>query len=393
MPKQILVTSQLKNIAGFELNALVAAQVLPLDVFQGTRLRASGTPIYDITGEVLFHRIPIIKGNSQTAFVDVAVHAVFNSPILAVSYGQLWDANSIIEQATQIARKQQPGLEFDKTRFVAYSYPKLAVQFLRGNSEVLLLEWGTWQPVPLEHKRSQEKEPPSNFERWSLVETISAEQLEENERNFRVRINNWLELEETIPRERKFKPEFINPAEFARIPQFSIIKANRDLHYSTNNADHTICFELRGQITNVWCVAASVQMLLDFYRYNYDQVRLATELGLGTLNNPNGLPYSRSGDVVTVLQNLTNNALKAHMNVNPNWAEFVSEISANRPLISFIPGHSRAVAGYTETKIFGWYLSQGLVVFDPWPPTNGVITRWENFANMSYYRTFTAHVL
>ena len=45
----------------------------------------------------------------------------------------------------------------------------------------------------------------------------------------------------------------------------------RELHYSTNNADHHPCYELRGQQTSVWCVAASVQMVLDFYRYNYLQ--------------------------------------------------------------------------------------------------------------------------
>ena len=46
-------------------------------------------------------------------------------------------------------------------------------------------------------------------------------------------------------------------------------------------------------------------------------VRLAQELGLGTLTNPNGLPYARVGDVVTVLENLTSNALDVTMHTNP----------------------------------------------------------------------------
>ena len=49
------------------------------------------------------------------------------------------------------------------------------------------------------------------------------------------------------------------------------------------------------QGSNVRCVGASVQMLLDFYRYEYTQVRLAQELGLGTVSDPNGLPYSAIG--------------------------------------------------------------------------------------------------
>jgi hypothetical protein len=133
-------------------------------------------------------------------------------------------------------------------------------------------------------------------------------------------------------------------------------------------------------------------MILDFYRYNYQQTRIASDLGLGTLSSPNGLPYSRDNDVVTVLENLTSNALDASMNTTPNWNEFVNEINENRPLISFIPGHSRTVAGYTSVRLFNWYFFRGLLVYDPWPPTTGVITRWENFDNQTYRRTFTAHL-
>lgn len=132
--------------------------------------------------------------------------------------------------------------------------------------------------------------------------------------------------------------------------------------------------------------------VLDFYRYNYSQVRIAAEEGLGTLTSPNGLPYGDEYKVVNTLQKLTSNALTAHLDTSPNWAEFVSEINANRPLISFIPGHSRSVAGYSETSLFGWFIYQGLLVYDPWPPTTGVITRYENFATQTYRDTFTAHL-
>jgi hypothetical protein len=96
----------------------------------------------------------------------------------------------------------------------------------------------------------------------------------------------------------------------------------RELHYSRRDADHHVCYELRGQQTNVWCVGASAEMLLNFYRYQYEQIRLAQELGLGTIANPNGLPYARVGDVVTVLENLTSNALDVTMHVNPAFDIF-----------------------------------------------------------------------
>jgi hypothetical protein len=134
-------------------------------------------------------------------------------------------------------------------------------------------------------------------------------------------------------------------------------------------------------------------MLLDFYRYDYDQTRVAAQLGLGTLTEPNGLPYSRDGDVVTALETLTGSALTAAMITPGNFELFVAEIDANRPMISFIPGHSRTVAGYVEVHIpiFGLDF-EGLLVYDPWPPNTGVITRWENYNAISHRQAFKAAV-
>jgi len=135
--------------------------------------------------------------------------------------------------------------------------------------------------------------------------------------------------------------------------------------------------------------------VLDFYRYDYDQTRIASQLGLGTKTNPIGLPYSRDADTSTALEVLSNNSLTASMTTTtPTFAQYRTEIRANRPLISFIPGHSRSVAGYTRTQsvIFPWLNFNGLCVFDPWPPNAGVITRWENFDTQTYRRTFSAHV-
>jgi hypothetical protein len=168
----------------------------------------------------------------------------------------------------------------------------------------------------------------------------------------------------------------------------------RELHYSTRADDHVPCYELRGQETNVWCVAASMQMFLDFWRYEYTQTRLAQALGLGTPSNPNGLPYSQVGAVVTQIEALTSNALDATMVTNPSWTVFRTEIRNNRPLISFVPGHSRTVAGYTQSYITlaDKVPFRGLLVYDPWPPNAGVITRWENFDTQNYQYAYHAHL-
>jgi len=383
-----------KRLAGLELNTLLYSRVLPPDLFDGTWVRSSGTPIYDINGEVLFYRVPIVKGRTPIAFADIAAHSAFSSPLLAIHIGLDWKPRNILNQAANIARKKFRNAQFNRMRFVSYSYPKIAVQFLQYRRETLMLELFSWEPIPPIREREPE-EPPSNFERWSLIAETPENRKQKNLELIEERVANWDEICPPLRPPQEFKPERLRTFEFTRafeqiIPILSV--DIRELHYSLEETDHHPCYELRGQLTRVWCVAASVQMILDFYRYNYEQTRLADELGLGTLDDPNGLPYARDGDVVTVLEALTNNALDANMNVTPNWAEFRDEIRANRPLISFKPGHSRTVAGYVHVRLLPWLTFRGLLVYDPWPPTTGVITRWENFDTMTYRRTFTAQL-
>ncbi len=397
-------SSAVKRLAGLELNDLLLAGVLPDKVFSDSRVSSGGTRVYDVNGELLFRRVPLKRGRDELGYADIAVNAAVGYPFLAASSGQAWNEKSLIEQAIKAARKKVRRFSYDSVRFVAYSYPKLALQFLQKRREVLMLEVFTWQPVP-PLKRRDEKQPPSNFERWSLLEEMPASKLRANVKRFDKRIEQWEQVSPERRAPRRFRPEVLQAREFERVVRDFEIRPlikQREIHYSPENADHSICYELRGQITNVWCVAASVQMILDFYRYNYTQTRLATELGLGTIASPNGLPYSRDADVVTVLENMTGNALNATMNTSPTWSQFVSEIDANRPLISFVPGHARTVAGYTTTRLTFANRFKGLLVYDPWPPspsspvtpmTGGVVTRWENFDATTYRRTFTAEIV
>ena len=97
---------------------------------------------------------------------------------------------------------------------------------------------------------------------------------------------------------------------------------------------------------------------------------------------------------MTQLQVMSSGALTAAMITNPGFGDFTSELNSNRPMISFIPGHSRTVAGYTSSSIylFGIQGFRGLLVYDPWPPNAGIITRWENFDAQIYQYAFSARV-
>lgn len=394
--KTAIHPERIRKIAGFELNALRYLDVLPADVFEGAKLVGTGIPIHDLNGQVLFHRIPLSANKSQVAYVDMAADTRLGAPVLSVSFGQVWDDKAILREAAARVQRLRKKIKYDTMRFVAYSYPKIAVQFLAKKKEVLMMECFTWQVVSKVSRRdfsARKKMQPGNFERWSLLDELADKTQQKNKKRFTERTKQW----DVVARRKKIKLmniDTIKLSHFDSIVKKISLMDTRTLHYSLRNTDHHPCYELRGQETNVWCVGASTQMLLDFYRYEYSQVRLAEELGLGTLDDPNGLPYARVGDVVTVIEAMTANALNATMITNPSWSTFRNEIRANRPLISFVPGHSRTVAGYTRSRFTlpGAISFRGLLVYDPWPPNAGVITRWENFATQTYQYAYTARV-
>jgi hypothetical protein len=377
---------QVQRIAGFELNALRASEVLN-EEFEKVSIPRLGTPIYDLNGAILFYRLPLRRGRTASGYVDIAADEALGEPLIATAMGQAWEEKALLEAGTAMARKGRRGLKHDVVRFVAYSFPKIALQFLLAGKEVLMLELHTWAEVAPSRTRDRKPLEPSNFERWSLLDEVPKALRLSRVRSFKKRIGLW-----DAPALKKIDPRIV-AQDTLRIREFAVkLVDSRELHYSSRAADHHPCYELRGQRTNVWCVAASTEMVLNFYRYSYDQIRIAQELGLGTLAIPNGLPYARVGDVVTVMENLSSNALDVTMHTNPGWSVFRNEILANRPLISFVPGHSRTVAGYTRSLIslVNQIPFRGLLVYDPWPPNAGVITRWENFAVQTYQYAYAS---
>jgi len=384
---------EIQTIAGLELNLLHSTNAFAGFDLEGLRVE-NGSPIHDPNGEILFYRLPLTKaGGLRAGYADVAAHPFLGAPLLAVAPNAPWDEKSLINEARHALLRFEELHEhgrsrhYDEIRLVAYSYPKLAVQFLHSNEEVVMLELGSWTRVPRQSNMERPRMEPGNFERWSLIEELPNDLSRERTRNF----------EERLERLRGSDLQILDPSLITRTRFDSPVIRLTDtleLHYSTRPTDHHACYELRGQETSVWCVVASVQMVLDFYRYEYTQSRISQQLGLGTLSSPSGLPYARDNDVTVALNVMSSSALSSTMLTTPPFSTYCDEIRSNRPLISFIPGHSRTVAGYTESLL--WILGgrgfRGLLVYDPWPPNSGVITRWENFDTQTYRRAFTAAV-
>ncbi len=384
-----LSREQNRRIAGLELNALSLSGSAPTQII-GARLPTLGTPIYDINGELLLRRYPLAKGRRSIGYTDVAADESMGEPLLAVSSGRRWSERAIMREGVAAARLQYPDLRFDRVRFVAYSYPKVALQFLRRGEEVLMLEWLTWSGVP---PAAMGDDADPHFRRWSYLEETPSAQRRRRARSFEQRLSQW-----ELPELRELQPLVITPRVFESIEVEVVLIDTRQVRYAPREADHETCYELRGQQTGVWCVAASVEMLLNYYRYQYTQPRLADELGLGTCSHPNGLPYARVDDIATVIESLSSNTLDASKETNPTWALHRNEIRANRPFISIVPGHCRTVAGYTQSMLHlpGQLPYKGLLVYDPWPPTTcslpeagGVITSWENFNTQTYQYAFS----
>jgi hypothetical protein len=380
------------RIAGFELNALNFAQAMPKSI-DGTRIADADTLMHDITGKPLFRRLSLARRDRAVGYADVAVLDIFAEPLLAVVPDRRWSEAAILRAARAAFEKSKRGRKHDAVRFVAYSYPKIAVQFLLDGKEVAMLELYSWADVPPARDRKR-GEGPSNFERWSLIEETPANIRRENAGTFEKRVAHWADS-----RLIQFDPTTISIAALEQLGVRLLLSDTREIHYAPRAEDHHICYELRGQQTPVWCVAASVEMILNFYRWRYDQPRIADELDLGTCDAPNGLPYGDEIKVVNTLEKLSAQSLDATMTATPAWNIHVDSIRDHRPLISFVPGHSRTVAGYTESRIFilGELPYRGLLVYDPWPPTDcahpelgGAITRWENFRTTTYRYAFTA---
>ena len=132
-------------------------------------------------------------------------------------------------------------------------------------------------------------------------------------------------------------------------------------HYGHTHARSHHCFSLKGQQVNDYCAVATCQMILCYYRYYYSQNDIAPALGY---NAGGGCPPDQSPGY----ESLTCNHLDSSFDASATWEKARDQINLLRPMKSGIPGHARAVAGYSYTW---WKLSgiqdKKLYIYDPWP--------------------------
>lgn len=380
---------QARFMAGLELNLLLNGEALPASQFERARLGAESAPVYDLNGELLYNRVTMFKGKQRAGVADLSANPALGAVLLSVSLGEEWNPKTILAEAASQAGKLKKDLEYDTVRLVAYSQPKLAAQFLLKGQEQLMLELYSWRPVPPAPPLRRGLLEAENFERWSLLEELTAKEKNRGEEFFRQSVSV---LQKALK-----KPSLrgMEPLRLMTQPAVQGLAQKADqrvIGYAPTAPNHTPCYEVRGQMTSLWCVAASMEMLLTFYRYQYDQPAIAKAMGMGTLKNPSGMLLSNCADVSAQLQALTKQALKVDtlQGPAPDWSFYVAEIKANRPLLSIIPGHARTVAGYYDAAMQGSQ-TRMLQVYDPWPPNQGSV-KWENFDATTYRVAYRARL-
>ncbi len=116
---------------------------------------------------------------------------------------------------------------------------------------------------------------------------------------------------------------------------------------------------LYGQETSVYCAVATGQMILEFHGFKRNQTEIAAAMNTG----PSGTTNS---DQVAGYESLSGKKLDASYDSSAKYSEARSQIDANRPVKSGVPGHARAVIGWKENATEKW-----LHVNDPWPVNLG----------------------
>lgn len=323
--------------------------------------------IHDINGQELFYEFGIMNGKELVGSVKASASKTIGSAVPAIEFGPRgWDPAKAIRAAEDQTKKQYPKSKVTGSELVCYSYPKIGVRIDLDDPEIgtrsLIFDVSDFTPV--ERTGADELEGQTS---WSFYENVVGAESSAAERRWqlsdaeleaaRTRSPNILAQGFTMRELPRLKATFVIDSPYIHIPLYSY----KIIKYAPRCTPHD-CFALYGQHTSVYCAVATGQMILDFYRYYYDQDDIAAAMGTGAGGTTN------TGQVQGY-ESLSNNCLDATYDPTANWSEAKAEIDANHPLKSGISGHARACAGWKRQNIFlvGQQPKRWLRIYDPWP--------------------------
>jgi hypothetical protein len=356
-------------------NALSHAQMVTRRAWAGgiedmqSWVRAEFDPepltLFDLNGEPLFYEFTARDGKRDVGRVKAAASRLVGSAVVSIEQGaRKWDPSKAAEAAIAAARKAFPRRAVKARELVCYSYPKIGVRV-----EIAGDDGGSAIFDAADGSLVQQfgSDAPDGQSAWSFLESMSLstldarlKQYDEGDRELEAAQSasrNLFAKSYTARELDNVRAKIVLVSDYISIPFYS----SKVLKYAPRCSPHD-CFALYAQQTNVYCAVATGQMILDFYRYNFDQDAIATAMG----TDSGGTSWAGQE---TGYKSLSNGCLDAFHDYSADWAEAKAEIDANRPVKSGISGHARACAGWKRQNIFliGAAPKRWLQIYDPWP--------------------------
>jgi hypothetical protein len=337
---------------------------------------AEPVTIHDLNGEPLFYDFTVTSLEGEPmGLVRASANRSLAEPVTSVYLGgPRWDLGTALLRAGEIVERKLRG-KVISTKVVCYAYPKLgiAVEWTtprRPEPERTIFDVSDLSIVP-EQVEPDMRGPGA----WSVYDRMSGRTVPRAVKRFdsfqkvvsRIRRAVRSDLVATLSSD---KFEMVQDG----LGKIIVSAFARRLTLCTHSYSHE-CFRLHAQSNGVWCVVATGQMILDFWRYYHTQAGIANAMGTGA----GGTGWNGE---VNGLESLTCSHFDAQTDFNPTFAKVKAEINANRPFDYSYSYHAMACAGYSSVGFPypGMQPSSSVYLYDPWPVNTGTI-RWETWGS------------
>lgn len=343
-----------------------------MTTWRGANLGES-TLIYDLIGQPLFYDFPVLSSQrEQVGTIRASASRVLGVPVPTTFIGgPRWNVSRATLWAHKYVESELMGRITD-SQPVCYAYPKLGIAVNwknpKGQTQRTIIDVSDYSVVPDRvepemrgpgafsvYDNIPEKVVPVAIEKFALYDKLVDELQERAKLDLAVALDH----------------DALHSVQIGLIEMIPWYTTKR-LTFCTHSYSHE-CFRMHGQETGVWCVVATGQMILDFWRYYYSQSHIATQMGTGA----GGTGWAGE---VSGLNSLTCSHFAAQDDYSPTFAKVKTEINANRPFDYSYSYHAMACAGYRQANIYilGSTPEQSVYLYDPSPVNTGTI-RWETW--------------
>ncbi len=341
-----LSTTFTRSVASLAHREFSASRLRGSESARGAKLASSPIPVHDTNGEPLFHDYLLEGPEGVVGTIRTAAHRALGSPLVSVSHGAPgWEPGAAVRLAVNALHASAPDAIVESSRLVCYAYPKLAVELAyRVGSERAtgLFDASSGNPVlPSDDTDNQ-------VASYSMLESLAG-------------------VDERLEAFARSEAAIAAAAEAPELLHFPLVTSQQVL-LSPYCPDSPIGLTHYAQILDYFCVDASAQMLLEHYGWNYTQNQIAGPMGTSAAQGGTTGAGLTSGFKLltdaTLLLTFDGGASR-----DQQFADAVTEISANRPLFTQVPHHYRVCVGYSDNFAITLLGGDGrmLYIYDPWP--------------------------